>query len=319
MVQWSERAGVMSPTVELGYLSWFVLLAGLVALLRASGRGRCGWEPATLVLAACVPPVFMSVQRFFHPEDLLAMGLILGALACVRQGWWVWAGILIGLAVTSQQFALLVAAPLLVVAPKHRRLRFAGAAVVAAAVVLLPLIAATSGRVVRAVTGPGYQATTEKTVLSALHLHGSLLFIPSRLLPLVLAMALAWWAIGRMGPRVLDPVPLASLMALTLGFRLVFEVNLYGYYFMAVAVLLLVADVSGGRFRMELVAWLALVTLAFDPLPWGSDPLSHAIPLWLWQIVLVSGALVLASGPLRATLHDQPRAESRFGAAAMVR
>ena len=45
------------------------------------------------------------------------MGLILGALACVRRDLWRWAGVLLALAVLSQQYALLVAVPLLVVAP----------------------------------------------------------------------------------------------------------------------------------------------------------------------------------------------------------
>ena len=36
----------------LGYLSWFVLLAGVIALLRASGRGRTGWEVFGVIFIA---------------------------------------------------------------------------------------------------------------------------------------------------------------------------------------------------------------------------------------------------------------------------
>ena len=67
----------------------------------------------------------------------------------------------------------------------------------------------------------------------------------------------------------MDPVPLLSLIATSLSLRLVFEQNLYGYYFMALAVSLLLLDVVGGRIRGELVAWFGLLTLAFDPVPWG--------------------------------------------------
>jgi hypothetical protein len=298
MSRWSAQTNALSPTVHLGYLSWLVLMAGLIAFLRASGRGRCGWEPTTLILVACVPPVFMCIQRFFHPEDLLAMGLILGGLACVRRGWWVWAGVLLGLAVTSQPFALLVLAPLMVVAPVNRRVRFTGSAIGAAAIVVVPLIVMTAGRVIKAITGPGYQAVTEKTVLADTHLHGPLLFVPSRIVPIILAAALAWWALRRLGPRVLEPVSLVSLIATSLSFRLIFEVNLYGYYFMAVALLLVVLDVLYGRIGVRLVAWLALVTLVFDPLPWGNDPLTHALPLWLWQTLLVPIAVAMAARPL---------------------
>ena len=79
----------------------------------ASGRGRGsrGWEPATLVVVACLLPVWMCVQSFFHPQDLLAMGLALCAMACACHGRWAGAGVLVALAVLAQQFTLLVAVP----------------------------------------------------------------------------------------------------------------------------------------------------------------------------------------------------------------
>ena len=65
-------------TLRIAYIAWVVLLVGIVALLRASERGRCGWEPATLVVVATLPPVWMCVAGYFHPQDLFAMGLALG-------------------------------------------------------------------------------------------------------------------------------------------------------------------------------------------------------------------------------------------------
>ena len=70
----------------------------------------------------------------------------------------------------------------------------------------------------------------------------------------------------------MDPVPLLALMALSLSLRLVFEQNLYGYYFMAFAVSLVLLDVVGGRIRGQLVAWLGLLTLAYNPFPGDSIP-----------------------------------------------
>jgi hypothetical protein len=299
MSQWSIRSSALPSTVRLGYVGWFALLGGAIALLRASGRGRSGWEPLTVILIACIPPVFMPIQRFFHPQDLLAMGLVLGGVACVRRGSWIWAGALLGLAVTSQQFALLVLAPLLVVAPANRRVRFASAAISAAAVIVLPMVAVSSGRALSAVLiGSGNDPSEGGTVLWELHLHGALLVGISRVLPIVLSMVLAAWALRRLGPAVRKPVPLMALLATSLSFRLVFEQNLFGYYFMALAVSLVLLDAVRGQIRGQLVAWIALLILAFDPVPWGSDPIPKIVPLWLFQIVLVSLAVVLASTPL---------------------
>jgi hypothetical protein len=268
MTHWSADSKAINPTVRFGYLSWFALMAGVVALLRGLGRGRCGWEPAILILIAATPFAAMPLLDDFHPQDLVAMGLILGGMACARRGRWVWAGLLLGLAVTAQQFALLVFAPLLIVAPPARRLRFASGALAAFALVVLPLTMITSGHALRAIVlGSGNTPSIGGTVVWELHLKGVPLVAISRILPIVFAMALAYWAMRRLGRSVLEPVPLISLMATSISLRLVFEQNLFGYYFMALAVLLLLLDAVHGRIRGQLVAWLCLVVLAFDPLP----------------------------------------------------
>lgn len=270
LYHWSAKSGAVLPTVRIGYLSWGVLIAGLVALLRASGRGRCGWEPAALALVACIPPLWMPLVQDYHPQDIVAMGLSLGALACARRSWWIWAGVLIALAVSSQQFALLVAAPLVVLAQGNRRIRFVGAAVITTALVTLPLIGLSSGRAVSAVLlGSSSAPSFGGTVLWEMHLHGSLLVGASRVFPIVLAILLAWWVQRRLGPVLLEPVPLLALVATSLSLRLVFEETLFGYYFMALAVALVLLDIAGGHIRWQLVAWLALVTLTFNPVPSG--------------------------------------------------
>ena len=120
-----------------------------------------------------------------------------------------------------------------------------------------------------------------------LHLKGALLVAVSRIFPILLAMALAWWATRRLGSSLLEPVPLISLVATCLSLRLVFEQNLFGYYFMALAVSLIVLDAVHGRIRGQLVAWLALVVLAFDPVP-RIHPLSEYLPSVLIVIVCLA-------------------------------
>ncbi len=270
MYKWSVRSGSAMNSVRLGYLSWLALLVGVVALLRASGRGRCGWEPVTLVLIACVPAVWMPLVQFFHPQDIVAMGLALCGLACARRSWWVWAGIFVALAITSQQFALLVFAPLLVLAPPDRRLTFVKATIATGALVVIPFIALAGRGATRAVLlGSGNTAGTGGSWLWELHLHGAVLVLASRVLPIVIAMLLARTVTRRLGPAALEPVPLISIVAVSLSLRLVFEQNFFGYYLMALAVSLVLLDVVSGRVRGQTVAWLAAGTLAFNPIPWG--------------------------------------------------
>ena len=227
------------------------------------------------------------------------MGLALGGVACARRGSWVWAGALLGLAVTSQQFAPLVLAPLFVVAPTNRRLRFTGAAIGAAAVIVLPMVAVSSGRALGAILiGSGNTPSQGGTLLWELHLHGVLLVGCSRVLPIILAMVLASWTVRRLGPAVLEPVPLLALVATSLSFRLVFEQNLFGFYFMALAVALILLDAVRGHITRQLVAWLALLTLAFDSVPWGSNPIPNSVHPWMFQIVLVPIGVLLACRPL---------------------
>ena len=102
MYQWAINARVFGATFDIGYVGWLFLMAGAIAFLRAVGRGRRGWEPVTLLVLASLPPVWSAVGNIFHPEDLVAMGLALGGVACVFRRWWAWAGILIALAVLSR-------------------------------------------------------------------------------------------------------------------------------------------------------------------------------------------------------------------------
>jgi hypothetical protein len=248
-----------------------------------------------VILIACAPPIFMCYEDVFHPEVLIAMGLILAGLACALRRSWIWAGVLLGLAVTSQQFALLALAPLLVLAPGVQRLKYVAAAGASMALIIVPMVAITSGRALRAALygssqvtlGANTGASTGGTVLWELHLHGAILFLLVRIMPVVVAMALAWWAARRFGPIVLDPVPLLTIIAASLLLRLVFEENIFGYYFMAVAVMVLMLDVIRGRVRGQSVAWLGLITLAFNPVPWGHQTLHQAIPIVVGLLGLI--------------------------------
>ena len=266
MYRWALDARAFTATYNIGYVGWLFLMTGTVAFLRSVGRGRRGWEPFTLFVLACLPPVWSAVGDVFHPEDLVAMGLALAGVASAFKSRWMLAGILLALAVLSQQFALLVAAPLLVVAPTNRRLRFSVAGVCTAAVVVVPLAILSSSKVLRAVTlGSGDSSGVGGTAVRLLRLHGVLLAGVSRVLPIVLSVLLAWWVLRRLGAAVRSPLPFTALVGLSLSLRLVFEENLHHtYYFMALAVMILLLDVVRGHIRGTFFAWVLLSTFAYN-------------------------------------------------------
>ena len=301
MFHWSARSGAILPTVRLSYLMWPVLMAGVIALLRAIGRGGQRWEPLALLMVACTPTVWMCITFFFHPEDLLTMGLVLVGVACSLQNRWFWAGVLLGLACSAQQFALLVAAPLLVVAIGRTRIRYLAGAVIAVTIIDTPIIVATSGRAIRTLILGSSRVgvinhSTGGTVLWETELRGIPLFLLSRVAPIAASMAIAWWASRRLGPRVLSPAPLMSLVATSLALRLIFEENLFGYYFMAVSVALLMLDVAKGQLRGTMLTWIALVTVAFNPVHAGflSNLTGHTLELY-YALPIVVLAIVVAS------------------------
>ena len=273
MFNWSSRSNVIIPTINIGYLIWLPLLVGAVLILRATRRGHTRWEPFALIGLAVLPPVLECLLTYFHPQDILAIGLALCAIAFALRQKWNWAGVMIGLAFTSNTFVLIIAAVLFVVVPKKDRIRFALASVATVVLIVAPLAVLTAGRAIKwSAIGSGSVAPkgfAGDTWMREIGRDPHLLLTLARTLPVVCAFLLAVWAKRRLGDRVLNAVPLLSLIATALAVRLVFEVSLWGYYFAASVVLIVINDVIQGRVRGHLIAFLALFTLVENPVPWG--------------------------------------------------
>lgn len=270
---WTNSGTILVALLRVGYLSWLVLAAGIVALMRASGKGRNRREAAVLMAIASSGPVVSCLAAYFHPEDLMAMGLVLLAMASVvRERWWL-AGVFVVLGVLTQLFVVLAAIPLLIVLPAQQRLRFLNAAVVVVIVLVTPLAIVTSGRVWHAVllgtsrAGSPHVVGAGGTVAFALGLHGPALFLLSRIAPMVGAAVVAWSAWRRWGERLREPVLLVALVGTCLALRVLFDVNTFNYYYMAPVVSVLLLDALRGRFRGETFALMWLVTLAYSPIP----------------------------------------------------
>jgi len=185
--------------------------------------------------------------------------------------------------------------------------RFELAALLTAAVVAFPLLAASSGHAARDVLlGTGDDPDYGGTLLAGLHLQGDPLFLATRLAPLVVSFLLAVLVVRRLGhAAALEPVALVSLVALSLSMRLVFESSLYGYYFMALVVALVLLDVVRGHIRAALVVWLIVMSLValvgwtssnaiWSRVSWG-DTVQHALP----PVVLVLAVLIAAFAIIR--------------------
>jgi hypothetical protein len=294
VVLWATSSDALKPTLNLGYIGWLALLAGLVAWLRAAGRGRTGWEPFTVVLVAAMMPVWTCVEEFFHPQDLVAMGFVFGALAAGLRGRWRLSGALIALAVLSQQFALLVAVPLLILAPPRKRFSYLSAAVASTLAIVAPLLIISSGSAIHALAlGSGNGPFFHDSVLGRVDLAGMSLLLVTRILPILLAFALAWWALWKFGrAALLRPDVFLSVMATCIGLRVLFDPNFFPYYLLALSVFLVLLDVQRGRFRGSLVAWLALGILVTNA--WLLSPFWWVAWVSTAQLVVVFGIVLIA-------------------------
>ena len=98
------------------------------------------------------------------------------------------------------------------------------------------------------------------------------------MLPLVLAGVLAlWWRRQRRtdaGPSRFGGDAVVGLVAACLGARLVFEVGLFNYYFLATGVLLLLVDTACARPPWRSVSWVVATRF-------GLDALTPHGPSWL--------------------------------------
>jgi hypothetical protein len=288
----------VAPLIVIGATAWPALALGFVLLLRAARKSRTRWEPIGLCLLAATPLLASALVRDLHPEDIFAMAFVLAAVAAAIRSRWLAAGILIGAACCFKQFALLPAVPLLVVAPRGARIRYAVGALVTAALILAPLELVMGRGVIAVMRGvdatPSFLGTA---AVGRLGLHGVTLELVARVLPLIGAAAAATWARSRFGSAVTEPAPLVALVAVALVLRLVFEVSIFSYYFLATAVILIALDIVVGRIRIETVCWIVACTAIYPP---RFDPLvlvQNAHPV-VAQVIIVIPALVLAAMPL---------------------
>jgi hypothetical protein len=270
LFHWSVRSSAIVPTVRIGYVAWIVILGGVVYLVRSTALRNTGWEVAAGFAVAVVPPVVMCLTYYFHPQDLLAEGLIMIAMGAFVRRHLVACGIVMGLALTSQQFAILAAVVLCILAGRARWLRFGVAVAVTVAAVDGFFVSVSGLRAVKTVLLGSSRvgssiAAHGGTVLFSVGLHGVAVFLASRVFPILTAAGLAWWVVRSQRGRVLSPTVVVAAVTAGLLARLVFEVNLFGYYFTAVFAGIALLEVIRRQVGLDVLALFGLFVVELNP------------------------------------------------------
>jgi hypothetical protein len=258
-------------------LGWMVLAAGSVALLRSAGVGEGVGELLLLGALAALPAASDTIAQSFHPQDLMSVGFACMAIAQVFKRRWIAVGVLFGVAFLCKQFAILPLLVVVVAAPGWgARLR---TLVPAAGVVVLglaPFYVTDPTDTVHALTAvyvAGAGIVKTPTMIGMLNVSPHLKLQIARDAPLLTAVALALWARWRARDRLLAPVPIVGLALACLATRLLFEVAILDYYFLAVGVFLLLLDFTLERPPLWSVGWIVaarygLTAFAATAPPW---------------------------------------------------
>ena len=198
-------------------------------------------------------------MQFFHPQDIVSLGLALVAMAQTMRGRWVLAGALFGLAVLTKQFALLLVLPAVLVAPDARsRLRLSLTTVVVVAAGLLPFLVSAPRATLENFSGfSAGGAVSGATVLTLSGVSGTVASAVARDAPVLFAAAVCLWALSRRGPWLRRPDALVALGLACVSGRLVFESVVFPYYLLAPSVLFFLLDLVARRPPSRSLAWCA--------------------------------------------------------------
>jgi Glycosyltransferase family 87 len=290
-----------------------VAVAALGWLLFDVARRHGSSEPtATLLAVLCVVnPITAEALRTGHPEELLTAALAVGSVVVATRGHSTRAGLLLGLAIASKQWAVLAVFPVLMALPDRRRQAAAVAVAVLAAFTLPGLIAspdsflhvqnqAASGGVRASIWSAWYPlARVETRALPNLGITVPVHEIPTLLRPLTHPMIvasffvvpLALWA--RRGTVHLDAPIAVALFALLALLRCALDPvdNLYYHAPLLLALLAWDAIRPIGRLPFRGLAGAAIVFIFWR---WSSNLADLDAFNFAYLAVVVAAAALLA-------------------------
>jgi hypothetical protein len=175
-----------SPTVYwIGSLPCILAMLGLaIWLLRQmQRRGRSDAEQAMVGLALVLSPLSVRALHWGHPEELLGAALCVAGVIVAARGRGVLAGLILGCAVATKQWAVLAFLPAFVAAPVPARLKLVGATAVAALAFTVPMLVGNADRfmqVQRAASSsdPQYVLDGVRSLLPGSHVTPNNVFLP---------------------------------------------------------------------------------------------------------------------------------------------
>ncbi len=128
------------------------LVLGAVLGRLVADRGQPAAVQGAVMGLAVINPVTFRALHWGHPEELLAAAFCVGAVIAATRERDILAGVLLGLALATKQWALIAVLPALLAAPE-RRLRLGGTAAVVACALTLPMAVANPGQFIAVLQG----------------------------------------------------------------------------------------------------------------------------------------------------------------------
>jgi hypothetical protein len=309
----------------LGALACLIPAVGLVAWL---ARGATSFRQLTFAAVAAAAivagPATSQAIQLGHPEEILGTVLAILAVITASKGRHGWAALLLGLAISTKQWALL-AAPCVLLALPDRRFAVAVrvALVAGVAAIALPLADPAAFAHAQAVVGGGrwgglYSLWTSLGLLSGKSainaLPDGLTRSQASAVALLLALAVVWVYARRQASRRARAVDVLPLLALFGLLRCVCDPNPWSYYFVPLIIPLAVWE-AGRLKRLPLVTGLCCAALSLGPSAgltyWGGAGVSASpIVSFVWLGAVAGLACYLARcavGPDRAPLTLRAR------------
>jgi hypothetical protein len=314
---WQYRAGAvacLAPAAAVG--------VGLAGRLRA--RPQSDWVPAIVAILAVANPATAAAVRLGHPEEVLTAALAVGAVVLAVRERSAAAGVVLGLALATKQWALVAVVPAIVAAPRAHRLRLLGIAVAVAAALTLPVLLANPTGFLevgqQAATTPLSITRTNVWFLLA-HPHAVQLDLPAGFPSEFVLYRIPEW-VGRVSHPliVVAAVPFAALFArrrtaavdalalLALAFllRCVLDPVDNAYYHAPLVLALLAWEALSGRRRLPLASVLtcAALWITFDLVEPAARPAMTNLVYLSWTTLLF--AYLVSVLALRPSLDGEP-------------
>jgi hypothetical protein len=293
-------SGALGPSLSpwyrsqglLGVLSWLVLAAGGLALLRAADADNPARIAALVALLAFLPAASSAIVQLFHPQDMVSLGFALLAMAQVLRRRLVLGGLLFGAAVVTKQYAVLLLLPGLVVVDDARaRAKVAIAALVLAVAVLVPFFVVAPRATLENLSGfSAGGAVSGATVLALAGWSTTVVSAIARDTPVLFAGAVCLWAYRRRGPWLQRPEALLALGLACVGSRLVFESVIFPYYLLATSVIFFMLDLVAKRSPHRSLAWCAAAAFFVAVHP-GNQAVNAVVTLLLAVLAVATGIL----------------------------